>query len=452
MRTIPQDSNRGQAKSTEEITTLMQSVLDKANQHGATSAAVGVNYDAGFSVDVRMGEVETVAFSEDKSVSVTCYIGQRKGSASSTDTSLAAIESMVKAACEIAKVSAEDPCFGLADNELISQDYPDLALCHPWGITPPEAIDMALSCERQALSIDKRIANSDGVNLSTHCNSDGYATSHGFSGVVHSSRHSMSCSLIAKSGEAMQRDYDYTVARKAQDLLPIEQLASQAVERTVNRLGAKQVNTQKAPVLFSSRLSNGLIGLFINAISGANLYRKNTFLLDSLGLQIFPTAIKIYEQPHLLGALGSTPFDGEGIITRNNVFVEQGKVSQYVLNSYTARRLGLKTTANSGGVFNLTVDATAGGLQEVLKSMDSGLYVTELMGQGVNILTGDYSRGASGFWVENGKIQFPVEGVTIAGNLRDMYRHVAAIGNDINPNTATRCGSILISDMMIAGS
>lgn len=452
MRTLPQVTNRGQLKSTEELSSVMQDILARAHQQGATGASVAINHDCGFSIDVRMGEVETVAFSEDNGVSITVYRGQRKGGASSTDTSPAALDAMVKAAIDIADVSAADPCFGLADKALMANPYPELDLCHPWSITPPEAIDLALNCERQALGLDKRIENSDGVNVSTYTFSHGYANSHGFSGIVDSSRHSISCSLIAKEGAGMQRDYDYTTARHAKGLLPIELLAESAVKRAVSRLGAKKIKTQKVPVLFSSRLSSGLFSSFIGAISGSNLYRKNSFLLDSMGQQIFPKIVRIYDQPHLVGDLGSSPFDGEGVLTRNNVWVDEGKVCQYVLNSYSARKMGLQTTGNSGGVFNLTIDATAGDLRMLLKKMDKGLLVTELMGQGVNGLTGDYSRGASGFWVEGGEIQYPVEEITIAGNLKDMFLGIVAIGNDINPNSATRCGSVWIDQMMVAGS
>ncbi len=452
MRKLPQNINSGRLKSTEELSAIMQEVLARAREQGATDASVAVNHDIGFAIDVRMGEVETVAFSEDNGIGITAYIGQRKGSASSTDTSPAAIEAMVLAAIDIAKVSAADPCFGLADRDLMASEYPDLDQCHPWSITPPEAIEIALSCEKQALAMDTRIGNSDGVNISTYTFCHGYANSYGFSGVIPSSRHGISCSLIAKEGDLMQRDYDYTTARKATDLLPIELLAESAVKRAVSRLGAKPVKTQKSPVLFSSRVSSGLFSSFIGAISGSNLYRKNSFLLDSIGQQLFPKMIRVYDQPHLIGALGSSAFDSEGVLTRNNVWVEDGKICQYVLGSYSARKMGLKTTANSGGVFNLTVDPTAGNLSDVLKIMGTGLLVTELMGQGVNILTGDYSRGASGFWVEDGKIQYPVEEITIAGNLKDMLASIKAVGNDINPNVATRCGSVLIDQMMVAGS
>ncbi|WP_347251359.1 metalloprotease PmbA [Legionella sp.] len=451
MRTLPENNNRVVTKSTKNLAELMQDVLARARAKGATDAMVSVNHDSGYSVDVRMGEVETVAFSEDKGVSLVVYIGHRKGGASSTDTSSAALDTLVNAAYDIARVSAEDPCFGLADRELMTNHYPDLDLFHPWEIEPPQAIEQALSCEAQALSLDKRISNSDGVNFSTYQFCHGFANTYGGEGIIQSTRHSISCSLIAKKGKSMQRDYDYTTAINPNQLASLELLARTAVERTTSRLGAKKIKTQKVPVLFSSRVSSSLFSSFISAINGANLYRKNSFLLDSIGQQVFPNAFKIYEQPYLLGALGSSPFDGEGVPTRNNIFVEDGRIHQYVLGSYSARRLGLKTTANSGGVFNLTIDSNAGDLQELLQKMDKGLLVTELMGQGVNGLTGDYSRGAAGFWVENGKIQYPVEEITIASNLKDMFKAITAVGNDINPNISTRCGSVLIEEMMVAG-
>lgn len=452
MQLTAEHNNTDLAESTRRLKILMQDVLSQALQQGATEASVSVNHDQGFSTDVRMGQVETVAFGEDKGLGLTVYYGHRKGSASSTDTSPQAIDALVKAACDIAKISAEDPCFGLADQVLLTNDYPDFPLYHEWDITPAEAIEIALACEAHALAADKRIVNSDGVSVSTSSTHYGYANTKGAEGVVHSTRHGMSCSLIAGAKEEMQRDYDYTTARRAESLLPAEKLADSAVHRALSRLGAKQVKTQKIPVVFSSRVSSGLLSSFISAISGSNLYRKNSFLVGACGQAIFPGFISIYEQPHLPWGLGSAAFDSEGVPTRKNEFVKEGKLCQYALGSYSARRLGLETTANSDGVHNLTLDANAGSLEEILKSMDRGLLVTELMGQGVNILTGDYSRGASGFWVENGKIQFPVEEVTIAGNLKNMFRQIRAVGSDINPNIATRCGSIWIEEMMLAGS
>ncbi|HAT6334421.1 TPA: metalloprotease PmbA [Legionella pneumophila] len=451
MQIKPQNNNSEVYKSTTDLNRVIKDVLELAKKEGATDAAVAVNYDRGFSVDVRMGEVETVAFSEDKGVGLTVYIGQRKGGASSTDTSPEALQSLVKAACEIAKVSAEDPCFGLADKELMTKNHPDLDLYHSWDITPQQAIDLALKCESHALSLDKRITNSDGVNVSSYESHHGYANTHGGEGFIHSTRHSVSCSVIAKEGDEMQRDYDYTTARNAENLVSADLIAAKAVERALSRLGSKQIKTQMTPVIFSSRVSSGLLGSFVSAISGSNLYRKNSFLLDSIGQQLFPEFVHIYEQPHLKGALGSAPFDGEGVPTRPNVLVEKGRLLQYVLGSYSARKMGLKTTANSDGVHNLTIDPTCGDLGDLLKMMRKGLLVTELMGQGVNGITGDYSRGASGYWVEDGVIQYPVDQITIAGNLKEMYRMILAIGSDINPNISMRCGSILIENMMVAG-
>lgn len=452
MQSLEKNNNTDLSKSTEDMKCLMQQVLATAQKKGATEASVTMNKDCGFAVDVRMGEVETVSFSEDKNIQVTVYVGARKGSASSTDTSVKAIEAMVNAAYDIAKVSAEDTCFGLPEAHLIHNHYPDLKLLHPWPISPEQAIEKALACEQYALKQDKRIINSDGANVSTYTFSHGYANTNGCEAVVNSSNHSMSCSLIAKEHDSMQRDFDYTVSRDANELLNVELLAKSVVERTTSRLNAKKLKTQKTPVVFSSRVSNSLMSHFIQAISGSNLYRENSFLLDAIGKSIFSDDITIYEQPHLLKALGSSPLDAEGVPTRQNIFIENGLLRQYALSCYSARRLGLETTANSGGVFNLTVKPTANDLNDVIKKMDRGFLITELMGQGVNILTGDYSRGASGFWVENGEIQYPVEEVTVAGHLKRMFQGITAVGSDINPNIATRCGSLLIDEMMVGGS
>lgn len=438
-------------KSTAELTSLMHELLARATKAGATDAAVSVSRTKGFSVDARLAVVDTVAFHEDKGVNLTVYLGQSKGEASSTDTSSQALDAIVQAALDIARVSASDPWFGLADKELLTGHYPQLDLYHPWNITPQKAIELALDCESLALSLDPRIVNSDGVHVSTHELHHGYANTHGAEGCLSGTRHSLSCSLIAKEGEEMQREYDFTTARHPDRMASAEQVAKKAAERVLSRLGARPIETQKTPVLFSSRLSSSLFSSFISAISGSNLYRTNSFLVNSIGQMLFPEFIRIYEQPHLLGGLGSAPFDGEGVPTRPNVLVEKGVLQQYVLGSYSARRMGLKTTANSGGVHNLTIDPNAGDLADLLKIMHRGLLVTELMGQGVQLITGDYSRGASGYWVDNGVIQFPVDQVTIAGNLKNMFQGIQAVGNDINPNIATRCGSVLIEEMMVAG-
>ncbi len=446
MRNLSQQINRKKV-----LEQLMADVLKLTRAKGATDAAVSVNHDQGFSVDARMGHVETVAFSEEKGVAVTVYINQQKGSATSSDTSPTALDAMVSAACEIAKVSAQDPCFGLADADLIQKNYPDLDLLHPWSITPEAAGELAVACEAKALGLDKRIHNSDGASVASYTFCHGYANTNDFTGVVEGSRHSLSCSLLAETDGNMQRDYAYTTARNANNLTNSDDLAALAAKRTLERLSPRQIETQKTPVIFSSRVSSSLISAFVQAVSGSSLYRKQSFLLDSVGQAIFPEYIKIFEAPHVLGGLGSSPFDGEGIITRPNVLIKEGVLQQYVLGSYSARKMGLKTTANSGGVHNLTVNPTAGDLDDLLKKMDEGLLITELMGQGVNGITGDYSRGASGFWVENGEIQYPVDGVTVASNLKDMFKQIVAVGTDINPSISTRCGSILVEEMMVGG-
>ena len=431
---------------------MLQQVIDMAVAHGATDAMVSVNRSDGFTVDVRMREIEKITFNSDVNINLVVYFDKRKASVSSTDMSLTALEKLVIAACDIAKVSSVDPCFGLADRELMTTEHQDLNLYHPWHIEPTDAIDLALQCENHALELDKRIVNSDGVSVSTHSYDYSYLNTHGGAGNVRGTNHSISCSLVAQNNKGMQRDYDYSTACRAEDLLAPEKLAVNAVERTIKRLGARKIKTETLPVIFSSRVSSNLIHSFINAISGSNLYRKNSFLLDSLHQLIFPEWMNIYEQPRLLMALGSAAFDGEGVATRDNIFVKNGCVEQYVLSSYSARKLNMQTTANSDGVHNLTVTANAKSLDDMVKSMHRGLVITELMGQGVNLLTGDYSRGAYGFMVENGAIQYPVEEITIAGNLKTIFHKIIAIGNDINSNIATRCGSILVSDMMVAGS
>ena len=392
---------------------LLETMLQKAKQRGATDAAGFINHDSGFSVNVRMQEVETVAFNEDKNITLVVYFGQRKGSASSTDLSVTAIDQIVEAACEIAKVSSIDACFGLPDAQLMLNNHPDLDLYHPWNIEPTAMIEQALLCEKHALSLDQRIVNSDGVEGSTNSFIHCFANTCGGIGAMRGTRHGFSCSLIAQNDSGMQRDYNYTTARNSVNLITPQELAASTVSRTVQRLGARKIKTCKTPVLFSSRISNSLLSSFINAISGSNLYRKNSFLLDSIGKLIFPEWVQIYETPRLLGALGSAPFDSEGVPTRDNVFVKNGYVTQYVLGSYAARKLKLQSTANSDGVHNLHINPNAGDLNELIALMHTGLLVTELMGQGVNILTGDYSRGAFGFWVENGSIQYPVEFITL---------------------------------------
>lgn len=452
MTLIPPQKSPAGLKSTASFQEEMHYLLTQAQKKGATDAEVSLDQSRGFSVDVRMKEVETVAFSDSQTMSVILYNGHQKGCASTSDLSARALDNLIDAAWHIAQVSAVDPCFGLAEAHLLCKQPPDLGLCHLWSLSPEDAIRLAIACETEALSQDAAIVNSEGVNVSTYTDCNGYANTRGANGVVMSTRHQMSCSLIAQGRDKkLQRDYDYTVGRRSDALMSTSQLAQKAAERTVKRLGARKLKTQQAPVLFEARIATHLISSFIGAISGRNLYQKQSFLVDSLGKQLFPEWFHLQEHPYIVGALGSSAFDAEGVLTRENVFVDQGRIQQYVLSSYSARRLGLETSANAGGVHNLTVQSNAPDLIHLMKTMQKGLLVTELMGQGIDLQTGDYSRGASGFWVENGEIQFPVEEVTIAGRLQDMYPHIIGVGADCDPNHATRCGSILIEQMTIAG-
>ncbi len=430
---------------------VVADILAEAKTQGATAAEVSAGYSSGFNATVRMGDVETVTYNNDKNVGVTIYLGQQQGSATTSDISPAAIKSTVAAACSIARLTGSDSFAGLADKDLLAENYPELDLYHPWPISVEEGIDLALKCENYARSLDKRITNSEGATCSTHQGLHVYGNSDGFLGSYSSSRHSLSCSLIAQAGNQMKSDYSFTVARAVEDLLSDKWVAEQVVQRAVGQLGAQRLSTREAPVIFAADLAGGLIGHFIAAIRGSSLYRKSSFLLDHLGKKVFPEYIHIYQQPHLLKGLGSAPFDAEGVRTQQLDYIHQGILQNYVLSSYSARKLGMKTTGNAGGVFNLFVDATAGDLADLLKKMDKGLLVTHLMGQGVNIVTGDYSRGATGFWVENGQIQFPVEEITIAGNLREMFLHLLAVGNDVERRGNIQTGSLLIEKMIIAG-
>jgi PmbA protein len=434
-----------------ELTRLIEYTIDLAKKQGATQVEVASNLDSGFNVEVRKGEVETVEFSRDKGISITVYFGHKKGNASSSDTSPDALKATVEAACSIAKVSSEDKCFGLVDKKLISQEYPQLSLYHSWDIDTTRAIEYAKACEQQALDFDKRIVNSEGASVSSYHFFRAYGNSHDFLGKVQSSRHGMSCVLVGQDEGEMQRDYDYTSSRDAHDLTPINQLAENAAQKTLEKLNPRRIKTQRVPVLFSNEVSNTLASVFASSISGGNLYRKNSFLVDSLGKSLFPDFVTIYEQPHLTRAIGSMPFDGDGLVTRNNCFIENGQLVNYILSHYTACKLNMQTTANCGGVHNLTVSSTGQSFEQLIKQMDRGLIINELMGHGINLITGDYSRGVAGFWVENGAIQFAVSEVTIAGNLQDMFKGIVAIGKDIDIRKSTRCGSILIDSMMVAG-
>jgi len=430
---------------------VVSSLLEQAKQQGASATEIDAYLAAGYCVNVRLGEVETVEYNRDKSLTITVYMGQAQGSASCTTLEPESLRQTLLAACEIAKVTQADPYAGLAEPELMAYQYPDLNLYHPWNLSVEQAIELAIDCETQALSHDKRIANSDGVSIATHEGFNIYGNSHGFIGHFPTTRHSINCVLIAQDAAGMQRDYSYTTARDPHELTSIKTLAKEAAEATVNRLQPRRLKTGKVPVIFAAEVARGVIGHFVSAITGSSLYRQSSFLLNHLEKSIFPEHIQIIEQPHLLKALGSSPFDNEGVRLYERELVKDGILKEYILSSYSARKLGMRTTGNAGGIHNLSLQPGEKNLQQLLKLMDRGLLVTEVMGQGVNIVTGDYSRGAVGFWVENGEIQYPVEEITIAGNLRDMFANLACVANDVDMRGSIRTGSLLIEQMTVAG-
>lgn len=430
---------------------LLRKILQMAKKKGASQVEATITHDIGFSVTVRMKEVETIEHNRNKSLGINVYFDQRQGSATSSDFSLAAIENVVEAACHIARFTTEDPFSGLADAQLLAKSPPDLDLHHLWSIDPQRAIELSKDCETSALAFDKRIVLSEGVNLSTHQGLYLYANSNNFINSYPSSRHSLSCNLVAKDKKGMQRDGSYTVSRDPHQLDPIEKLAKKASEATLNRLNATRLATCQTAVIFHAEVASSLIRNFLAAISGGNLYRKASFLVNHLGRSIFSNKITIHEQPHLLKGLGSAPFDDEGVITRDRTLVSNGILQGYLLGSYSARKLGMQTTGNAGGAHNILLETSQLSLKDLIKQMGRGLLVTELLGQGVNLVTGDYSRGAVGFWIENGKIQYPVEEITIASNLRDMFKNIVSISNDIDHRSSILTGSILLENMMVAG-
>ncbi len=435
----------------DRLKTIVQSLLEEARHQGASAAEAGLSQENGLSVTARMGEVETIEHHCDQGLGITVYFGQRKGSATSTDLSPQAIKETVSAACSIARYTSEDEFAGLPAKELLATEFPDLDLNHPWELKADQAIELAIACEASALSYDKAISNSEGATVNTHQGIRVLGNSLGFLQGRLSTRHSMSCSVVAQQGDSMQRDYWYTVSRRPECLEPAADVGKKAGERTVKRLGARRLSTRQCPVLYCAETASSLLGALIGAISGGALYRKSTFLLDALDTRIFPEFITLSEQPLLLGGFGSSAYDGEGVATLTRDIVKDGYLRGYVLDTYSARKLGMKTTANADGVHNLIINPGTNDFQGMLNLLNTGLLVTECMGQGVNRVNGNYSRGASGFWVENGEIQFPVEEITIAGNLKDMYRSIVAIGNDVDYRGNIRTGSILIEQMSIAG-
>jgi len=437
----------------EQRKTLEQAVataleLAKTSTDGAE---VAVTKTSGISVSTRYGEVENVEFNSDGALGITVYRQQCKGSASSTDLSPDAIRRTVQAAIDIARYTSPDPCTGVADRDLLAFDAPDLDLFHPTDLDPDRAIDLAARAEQAALKTDPRITNTEGGSFNSHVGIKVFGNSHGMIQSYSSSRHSLSSSVIAEANGDMERDYAYTIGREFSDLKSPEWVGQECARRTLARLSPRKLATMKAPVIFAAEVATGLFGHLVGAISGGSVYRKSTFLLDSLGQQILPEWLTIHEQPHLLKGLASAPFDSEGVRTEQRDIIKDGVLQNWLLTSYSARKLGLKSTGHAGGIHNWRIAGQGDSFNQLLKRMGTGLVVTELMGQGVSGITGDYSRGAAGFWVENGEIQYPVSEITIAGNLKEMWRNIVTVGSDIETRSNIQCGSVLIPEMNIAG-
>jgi len=440
-------------KGIPQLHDVVSFALQEAARRGASQCEADASVSQGLSVSVRLRQVDTVEYQRDRGLGLTLSFGKRKGSASTSDLSAQAVRDTVEKAAAMARFTAEDPYAGLVEPEALAREIPNLDLDHLWRVTPEEAIELARRCEEAGLAVDSRIANSEGASVGTQRHVGVYGNSHGFLAGYAGTSHSLSCSLIAQQGDEMQRDYWYTTARDPAELESPETIGHKAGERTVARLGSRKLTTRKAPVIFSPEMSRGLFKHFIGAIRGASQYRKASFLLNAAGETVFPTFLQMQERPHILKGLASAPFDSEGAATHDRDLVRDGVLDGYVLGSYSARKLGLKTTGNAGGIHNLIVSAPGKALDgpSLLQRLGTGLLVTELMGQGVNGVTGDYSRGASGFWVENGVIGHPVHEVTIAGNLRPMFRDIVAVGGDIDERGGIRTGSVLIGEMTIAG-
>ena len=430
---------------------LVEQILAEARRSGASTAEVAVATGTGLSVGVRKGELETVEFNNDRGFGITVYVGSRKGNASTSDASPEAIRETVRAALNIAKYTEEDVCNGLADAELMARTLPDLDLDHPWDIDVDGAREIALETESAALAVDKRIVNSEGAQVVTQRGCHVYGNSHGFVDATWSTRHSSSCSVIAADDDGMQRDYAYTLGRGPSDLSDATAVGREAGQRTIARLGRHPVKTGTYPVMFDAPTASGLFGHLMSAISGGSLYRKESYLLDSLGRQVTTPTITLAEDPLRRKGLASAAHDGEGVATRAKAFVENGIVQSYVLGSYSARRLETVSTGNAGGVFNLDVVTETQPVTELMRAMGTGLLVTSLMGQGVNLVTGDYSRAAAGIWVEHGEPQYPVDQITIASNLDAMLNSIAGSGDDIDRRHNIRTGSVLVGEMTIAG-
>ena len=434
-----------------QLEDAVHDALTIAKQLGVDQAEVALTKSSGISVNTRLGEVENIEFNRDGVMGISVYANHCKGSASTADLSSEAIHATVKAAVDIAKYTSQDSYAGLLDAELLETAPLDLDLYHPSEHSTDQLLDIAKQCEDIALNSDKRIVNSDGAGVNSHSSIKVYGNTHGFLDSYASSRHSLSCMLIGQENDEMQRDYSYTSARDMNDLFSPQWVAKEAVKRTVERLGARKIQTQQSPVIFAPEVATGLFGHLVGAISGTNLYKKSSFLLDSLGTQVFPDWLNISEKPHLVKGIASAPYDLEGSKTIDRNIIEDGVLQTYLLTGYAARKLGMKSTGHTGGIHNWFVKDSGMDLAGLFKEMGNGLFVTELMGQGVNMVTGDYSRGAAGFWIENGVIAYPVHEITIAGNLKEMFMNMSAIGNDTDPRSSLKTGSILIKQMKIAG-
>jgi len=442
--------------SQDQLKQLARDVLTYAREQGGTDAAVEISEGSGLSVSVRKSKIETIEQNRDKGIGVTVFIGQKRGNASTSDFSATSLKATVEAAYNIARFTAEDDCAGLAEAEQLEMNPRDLELFYPWPISTEEAVVLAQRAEAACFSVDPRITNSEGAGVHVQQSHFVSANSRGFIGGYPYSRHTLSVTPIAGKGSKMQRDDWYTSVRDPKKMANAEVVGRYAAERALARLNARKLTTRTCPVLFEAPLAAGLLGAFVQATSGGALYRKSTFLLDSLGKQVFPSHIQVKEDPHVVGGIGSAPFDEEGVRTHKRDVVTNGELQGYFLSTYSARKLGMKTTGNAGGSHNLTITSSltrkSDDFAGMLRKMGTGLLVTELMGQGTNYVTGDYSRGASGYWVENGVIQYPVEEITIAGNMKDMFQHIVGIGTDTLVRGTKQTGSILIEKMVVAGN
>lgn len=435
-----------------EVKDAVSEVLEHAKKLGATAAEAAMSSTSGLSVSTRMGEVETIEFNQDGGLGISVYVGNNKGSASTADLNPKTLRTVVEKAIDIAKFTSDDPFNGIADKELLEFAPQDLDLYHPWEVSPEQGVEFCHQAEQAALNADERIVNSDGASFSSHQGLRVYGNSHGMIAGYPRTRHSISTMVIGKEGEQMQRDSAYTVARHKDDLNDAAKVGLEAATETLAKLNSQKLGTMKVPVIFRADIANSLFGHLVSAIGGGALYRKSSFLLDSLGTKVFSDCVNISERPHLLKGLASSPFDAEGLKTVDREIIQGGELQTYLLASYAARKLSMAPTGHAGGIHNWLVEQTHADLKALLKIMGTGLLVTELMGQGVNTVTGDYSRGAAGFWVENGEIQYPVSEITIAGNLKDMFKAVVGLGGDIERRGGIQTGSVLIEQMQVAGS